>query len=56
MRLYYKYTRGGSFIATRATTAISQTAKTMLLRALITTAELWILAMTAAVGYVTFRN
>jgi hypothetical protein len=33
---------------------LSQTAKTMLLRALIATAGLWIFAMTAAMGYVTF--
>jgi hypothetical protein len=34
---------------------VSQTTKTILLRALITTAGLWIFAMTAAMGYVTFR-
>jgi hypothetical protein len=34
---------------------VSQTAKTMLLGALIATAGLWIFAMTAAMGYVTFR-
>jgi hypothetical protein len=34
---------------------LSQTAKTMLLGALIATAGLWIFAMTAAIGYVTFR-
>jgi NAD(P)H-hydrate repair Nnr-like enzyme with NAD(P)H-hydrate dehydratase domain len=34
---------------------MSQTAKTMLLGALIATAGLWILAMTAAMGYVIFR-
>jgi hypothetical protein len=34
---------------------LSQTAKTMLLGALIATAGLWIFAMTAAMGYVTFR-
>jgi hypothetical protein len=35
---------------------LSQITKTMLLGALITTATLWILAMTAAMGYVTFRK
>jgi hypothetical protein len=34
---------------------VSQTAKTILLGALITTAGLWIFAMTVAMGYVTFR-
>jgi hypothetical protein len=34
---------------------LSQTAKTMLLGALIATAGLWIFAITAAMGYVTFR-
>jgi hypothetical protein len=34
---------------------LSQTAKTMLLGALITTAGLWIFTMTVAMGYVTFR-
>jgi hypothetical protein len=34
---------------------LSQTTKTMLLGALIATAGLWIFAMTAAMGYVTFR-
>jgi hypothetical protein len=34
---------------------LSQTAKTMLLGALIATAGLWIFAMTVAMGYVTFR-
>jgi hypothetical protein len=34
---------------------VSQTTKTMLLGALIATAGLWIFAMTAAMGYVTFR-
>jgi hypothetical protein len=34
---------------------LTQTAKTMLLGALIATAGLWIFAMTAAMGYVTFR-
>jgi hypothetical protein len=35
---------------------VSQTAKTMVLGALIATAGLWILAMTVAMGYVTFRK
>jgi hypothetical protein len=35
---------------------LSQTAKTMILGALITTARLWILDITAAIGYVTFRK
>jgi hypothetical protein len=34
---------------------VSQTAKTMLLGALITTAGLWIFVMTVAMGHVTFR-
>jgi hypothetical protein len=34
---------------------LSQTAKNMLLGALIATAGLWILAMTVAMAYVTFR-
>jgi hypothetical protein len=34
---------------------MSQTAKTMLLGALITTAGLWIFIITVAMGYVTFR-
>jgi hypothetical protein len=34
---------------------LSQTAKTMLLGALIATAGLWIFIMTVAMGYVTFR-
>jgi hypothetical protein len=34
---------------------MSQTAKTMLLGALIATAGLWIFIMTVAMGYVTFR-
>jgi hypothetical protein len=34
---------------------VSQTAKNMLLGALIATAGLWILAMTVAMAYVTFR-
>jgi hypothetical protein len=35
--------------------SVSQTAKNMLLGALIATAGLWIFAMTVAMGYVTFR-
>jgi hypothetical protein len=34
---------------------VSQTAKTMLLGALIATAGLWIFIMTVAMGYVIFR-
>jgi hypothetical protein len=34
---------------------VSQTAKTMLLGALIATAGLWIFIMTVAMGYVAFR-
>jgi hypothetical protein len=35
---------------------MSQTAKIMLLGAIISTAGLWILAITAAMGYITFRK
>jgi hypothetical protein len=35
---------------------LSQTTKTMLLGAIITTAGLFILTMTAAMGYITFRK
>jgi hypothetical protein len=46
---------GESIQANMPNTTMSQTAKTILLGALIATAGLWIFAMTAAMGYVTFR-